>query len=163
MNIEAGSAGHTPPSGWSGRSRLDRELESNESCFWAILAIFDQRTMTQLCPICRFFLFFLISPSLRRSIFHLTWVLAASSLATCSVPNAVAQQPTQFPWGGQTNVYRVLTPTESSKKHAPKYPIQLESLPVKPGYAYGWFGRNPTPAWGRHFGYSKNYTQWTRR
>lgn len=38
-----------------------------------------------------------------------------------------------------------------------------QELPPKSGYAYGWFGSNPAPQWGRHFGYSRNFTQWTER
>ena len=30
-------------------------------------------------------------------------------------------------------------------------------------YAYGWFGASPRAHWSRHFGYSKNFTQWTRQ
>ena len=32
-----------------------------------------------------------------------------------------------------------------------------------PTYAYGWFGAPPRKHWSRHFGYYRNYTQWTRR
>lgn len=31
------------------------------------------------------------------------------------------------------------------------------------GYAYGWFGAISHGHWSRHFGTSRNYTQWTRR
>ena len=30
-------------------------------------------------------------------------------------------------------------------------------------YAYGWFGAAPRRHWSRHFGYYRNYTQWSRR
>ena len=30
-------------------------------------------------------------------------------------------------------------------------------------YAYGWFGARPRSHWNRHFGYSGNFTQWTRQ
>ncbi len=32
-----------------------------------------------------------------------------------------------------------------------------------PTYNYGWFGAAPQRQWSRHFGYYRNYTQWTRR
>ena len=35
-------------------------------------------------------------------------------------------------------------------------------VPVRP-YAYGWFGAQPRYHCVRHFGYYRNYTQWTAR
>jgi hypothetical protein len=32
-----------------------------------------------------------------------------------------------------------------------------------PTYAYGWFGVQPRRHWSRHFGYYRNYTQWSGR
>lgn len=32
-----------------------------------------------------------------------------------------------------------------------------------PGYAYGWFGVQPRQHWSRHFGYYRNYTQWSAK
>jgi len=37
------------------------------------------------------------------------------------------------------------------------YPVKTRT------YAYGWFGVQPRRHWSRHFGYYRNYTQWTRR
>ncbi len=28
-------------------------------------------------------------------------------------------------------------------------------------YSYGWFGAQPRQHWSRHFGYYRNYTQWS--
>lgn len=30
-------------------------------------------------------------------------------------------------------------------------------------YSYGWFGQKPRPQWSRHFGYYRNYTEWSAR
>ena len=30
-------------------------------------------------------------------------------------------------------------------------------------YAYGWFGVQPRQHWSRHFGYYRNYTQWSAK
>jgi len=30
-------------------------------------------------------------------------------------------------------------------------------------YSYGWFGAKPKPQWSRHFGYYRNYTEWSAR
>ncbi len=30
-------------------------------------------------------------------------------------------------------------------------------------YSYGWFGAKPTKQWTRHFGYYRNYTEWSAR
>lgn len=30
-------------------------------------------------------------------------------------------------------------------------------------YSYGWFGAKPRPQWSRHFGYYRNYTEWSAR
>ena len=32
--------------------------------------------------------------------------------------------------------------------------------PAQP-YAYGWFGASSRQHWSRHFGYYRNYTQWS--
>ena len=30
-------------------------------------------------------------------------------------------------------------------------------------YSYGWFGAPPRQHWSRHFGYYRNYTQWSAK
>ena len=30
-------------------------------------------------------------------------------------------------------------------------------------YSYGWFGAKPAKQWTRHFGYYRNYTEWSAR
>lgn len=91
-----------------------------------------------------------------------------------------ADHPISFPWttranseirpGGQGAVYQALPqPRSGLKGHADhnqqKYlsPGSFRTLPTKVHYAYGWFGSNPHPIWGRHFDFQNNNTQWTRR
>ena len=98
----------------------------------------------------------------------LRWVVAVFCVA--HMAPATAQEPS-FPWcptahraaaspGMQPNpVYQTL-----AKSHQAAGQLEpVAQLPAKKSYAYGWFGSNPTPTWGRHFGYSRNFTQWTQR
>ena len=32
-----------------------------------------------------------------------------------------------------------------------------------PTYSYGWFGARPRRQWYRHFGYYRNFTEWSAR
>lgn len=88
--------------------------------------------------------------------------------------SANAQTAVAFPWGassgkhhqpapytGTPPVYRTLSKLEGH--HVTPQPSVLQPYPQQQAYAYGWFGSNPTPIWGRHFGTSKSYTQWTQR
>lgn len=81
-------------------------------------------------------------------------------LGTCELLAAacLAQQPT----------YLILrsppAPARHPHHHAPPpppsaYGIVEETRP----YAYGWFGAQPKPQWSRHFGYYRNYTEWSAR
>lgn len=70
-----------------------------------------------------------------------------------------------FPWG-QPNTpapYLRLAPRPSHHHHEPAAAAPVQTLPDKPPYAYGWFGPESHPQWGRHFGFYRNFTQWTRR
>jgi len=90
---------------------------------------------------------------------------------SCSA--TLAESPVHFPWcppgvsmpagGGAPSVYRVLPSVLQDNHHREAAPVALQPRPAKSGYAYGWFGSDPSHSWGRHFGVSKNYTQWTRR
>lgn len=86
--------------------------------------------------------------------------------------SAWSQAPGDFPWGqpssksqqgftGTPPVYKVLSKLEGSQ--VSPQPVILQPYPQQQAYAYGWFGSNPTTIWGRHFGTSKSYTQWTGR
>lgn len=95
--------------------------------------------------------------------------LFATSLAS----ESFGQTSVSFPWGcdsgkakapapvGDLPVYRTLSKTEGHK--VTPQPVVLQPLPPQQAYAYGWFGSNSTPIWGRHFGVNKSYTQWTER
>ena len=37
------------------------------------------------------------------------------------------------------------------------------SVVVAQPYAYGWFGAQPRRHWTRHFGYYRNYTEWSSK
>jgi hypothetical protein len=56
------------------------------------------------------------------------------------------------------------TPKSSSPAKATHgyYPGQAQEVHTQ-SYSYGWFGASPRHHWSRHFGTSRNYTQWTRR
>jgi hypothetical protein len=49
-------------------------------------------------------------------------------------------------------------PNPSSGRHS----TDLSYGPAQP-YAYGWFGAAPRKHWSRHFGYYRNYTQWSAK
>ena len=42
------------------------------------------------------------------------------------------------------------------------YPGNESAVEPRP-YSYGWFGAKPHPQWSRHFGYYRNYTEWSSR
>ncbi|MEZ6138080.1 MAG: hypothetical protein R3C53_24620 [Pirellulaceae bacterium] len=100
----------------------------------------------------------------------LTTVMFLLTLSTCSATTSVhAGEPIVFPWGcnsslaaGQSThssiVYRTLARAPDPRHQQ----VPLQPL-AKPSYAYGWFGSNPSVTWGRHFGHSQNFTQWTAR
>lgn len=85
-------------------------------------------------------------------------------------------EPLMFPWGKATSKppvevqraaasgYRVLSQT---LHHTPAPALPVQPLSPKIGYAYGWYGSNPNSwknaQWGRHFGFSQSYTQWSVR
>jgi len=88
-------------------------------------------------------------------------VLTASS-------NAVADHPLVFPWShgahattsaaGVSAPYQILHAAATGQQPS----ITLQAMSPKVGYAYGWFGSNPTTQVTRHLGFHQNYTQWKR-
>ncbi|MBM4003738.1 MAG: hypothetical protein FJ295_10690 [Planctomycetes bacterium] len=67
--------------------------------------------------------------------------------------------------GGDYPSYLILrTPKSSASFKATHgyYPGQAQEVHAQ-SYSYGWFGVSPRHHWSRHFGTSRNYTQWTRR
>ena len=94
-------------------------------------------------------------------------LVALTVILTVAPSLSRGDEPLSFPWGDSANCgadlgsrYQIIA---RKPKHAPRTQVPIQSLPPKVGYAYGWFGSNPTPQWGRHFGHSKNFTQWSRR
>ena len=89
------------------------------------------------------------------------------------VASGTAEEFVAFPWGNGNGAGATLLPTQQLPQYrtlarpggsaATSERVILNQLPEKATYAYGWFGSNPTPIWGRHFGHSKNFTQWTQR
>lgn len=100
-------------------------------------------------------------------------LLLSVALGLDSSSELRAQQPAQFPWGNQSavaqgrrssdNVYSVLPTVLQDKHHRQDAPAWLYPAPMKHAYSYGWFGSNPSHHWGRHFGNTRSYTQWSRR
>ena len=66
-------------------------------------------------------------------------------------------------WGGYPT-YMVLRPQAKESPHPQyyeRYPGQANNVTAQ-GYAYGWFGAHaPRPHWSRHFGYYRNFTEWS--
>lgn len=100
-------------------------------------------------------------------------LLAAGLLVVALPQMGAAAELLAFPWGcpppanarsaGSAVGYNVLP---RAGHHAPGQ-LPVQTLPPKPAYAYGWFGSDPNShknaQWGRHFGFSQNYTQWSKR
>ncbi len=97
-------------------------------------------------------------------------LISASALILMTFVNSSAHaQELSFPWGGSRHAqpvqavspsarYLTLSPLSSGNSV-----VSTDQMPLKSGYAYGWFGTNPSAHWSRHFGNSRGYTQWTKR
>ena len=48
---------------------------------------------------------------------------------------------------------------QTSTGYYPGYGYAVEPR----AYSYGWFGAKPAKQWTRHFGYYRNYTEWSAR
>ena len=104
---------------------------------------------------------------------RVAWIVMVVTLLAGS-SRLIAAEPVAgevvFPWGrasppAATAPQAAISPYQTLPKinrHQP-LPVAIQELSQKSGYAYGWFGSNPAPNWGRHFGYSRNFTQWTSR
>ncbi len=68
-------------------------------------------------------------------------------------------------WAADYPSYLVLRTPKSPHRPAATYgyyPGRAQEVTAQ-GYAYGWFGVSPRQHWSRHFGTSRNYTQWSAR
>jgi hypothetical protein len=84
------------------------------------------------------------------------------------VPAASAQQPGMA--GNNAPISRGHATRASQLQQAPTYrvlnsPYQHPQYDVRQRspYAYGWFGSQDHTHWQRHFGYHRDFTQWSRR
>lgn len=73
-----------------------------------------------------------------------------------------------FPWGCSSVQVHPSLPTQVIPPYRKVAPATAPAVPVlpaaqKPTYSYGWFGVQPSYAWSRHFGVSKNFTQWSQK
>ena len=50
-------------------------------------------------------------------------------------------------------------PHPASQGYYPGYGYAVQPQ----AYSYGWFGAQPVRQWTRHFGYYRNYTEWSAR
>ena len=78
----------------------------------------------------------------------------AAFLATHWAASGTAQA--QVP---QYYVVQAPAPTMHAGGHG-YYPAQTQPV-ARHRYAYGWFGAAPKRHWSRHFGYYRDYTQWS--
>jgi hypothetical protein len=59
--------------------------------------------------------------------------------------------------------YLILRAPTASHEHRPVYNPGYGYGVQTPRYSYGWFGAHPHPQWSRHFGFYRNYTEWSAR
>ena len=81
--------------------------------------------------------------------------LLGSVLSLGQVSSSEAQDPS----------YLILRAPAAPHPHHPRhgqYPGQGYGVQTRT-YAYGWFGVPPRRHWSRHFGYYRNYTEWSAR
>ena len=77
-------------------------------------------------------------------------------LATCTTTTRVsASHPSYLILRGPVASH----PHHTSQGYYPGYGYAVQPH----AYSYGWFGAQPTRQWTRHFGYYRNYTEWSAR
>jgi hypothetical protein len=83
-------------------------------------------------------------------------VVMLIGLLTCAmVTNVQATPPSYLILRG---------PVASSPHHTGQVRYPGYGYAVQPQtYSYGWFGAKPAKQWTRHFGYYRNYTEWSAR
>jgi hypothetical protein len=78
---------------------------------------------------------------------------------------AVAGSVASLGFAAGPPTYRVLRVKQPpTHRHAVPEPgpVVRDAGPAQP-YAYGWFGVPPRQHWSRHFGFYRNYTQWSAK
>ena len=84
-----------------------------------------------------------------------TIVVLMGLTACLLVTNAQASHPSYLVLRGPATS----TPHHSHQDRYPGYGYAVEPR----AYSYGWFGARPVRQWTRHFGYYRNYTEWSAR
>lgn len=83
-------------------------------------------------------------------------LVTAIGLVACGmVPSAEASHPSYLILRG---------PVAANRHHTSQGYYRGYGYAVEPrAYSYGWFGAKPAKQWTRHFGYYRNYTEWSAR
>ena len=92
---------------------------------------------------------------------HMRWLFLCMFFAAASaVAPAVSQEmPAPRPSYLILRVPAAPAPHGLAHGHYPGNGVAVEATP----YAYGWFGVQPRRHWSRHFGYYREYTEWSAR
>jgi hypothetical protein len=81
--------------------------------------------------------------------------LGVLAVMLCGPPTPAAGDP----------AYLILRAPAAPASHPPtavRHPLTV--IPVESSsYSYGWFGASARRHWSRHFGYYRNYTEWSAR
>ena len=83
-------------------------------------------------------------------------ILLLAGLLTCGLLESAQASPPS---------YLILQgPVAPHPHHTPQGYHAGYGYAVQPqAYSYGWFGAKPARQWTRHFGYYRNYTEWSGR
>ena len=86
---------------------------------------------------------------------RLVFLMLVVALAWAGGEGVTAECPGHVPYRQSDTAPPYLTLRSSTQG-------RVRAVPVTP-YAYGWFGATPRRQCVRHFGYYRDYTQWTVR
>ena len=84
------------------------------------------------------------------------FIISCTVTVTCSTTHGATTGQPRHVVGGPTHSGPIYVTLEGAHRG------RALPVPVTP-YAYGWFGAEPRQHCVRHFGYYRNYTQWTAR
>lgn len=86
-------------------------------------------------------------------------------LVVGSTVGMTSELPAQSPHYSGPPRYLILRTPTAPTPHQPTYgyyPGMVQPVQTS-GYSYGWFGVQPRRHWSRHFGYYRQYTEWSAR
>jgi hypothetical protein len=86
---------------------------------------------------------------------HAVWAILAGLLMGWMAGAIEAEQPAYV-------LLHTTSPPVPCRPRSELEPVVPQRAAVHP-YAYGWFGAAPRKHWSRHFGYYRNYTQWSAK